>query len=202
MHGRWMLDFPQKFQGPANRIAARGYFGIPLPFSSCFDQPNIVKSRGRCYSWIRKFLVVSARLLAVSICSPLFPFSANLGYGCLCLCWPPQGLISIIPVDPPRTHKKKCTNLKQSTHGRHPTSHLRRKPQLCTRKNSKQIIITHPALPRSLHALPVIAHVASTATLWPSPQLLRHSFDHIKNSILLYDPSSSFTCTQPHRLSN
>jgi len=28
------------------------------------------------------------------------------------LCWPPQGLISIIPVDAARTHKRKCTQSK------------------------------------------------------------------------------------------
>ena len=50
----------------------------------------------------------------------------------------------------PATHKTKCTqsktiNPRATATRRHRASHLRRKPQLYTRQNSKQIIITHPA---------------------------------------------------------
>jgi hypothetical protein len=128
---------------------------------------------------------------------PLFPFSANLGYGpsgCLCLCRPPQGLISIIPVDAARTHKRKCTQSKTinpRATATQTTSRIAPPSQTPALHPSKlETNNNHPpSIPRSLPALPIIAHVASTATSRPSPQLLRHSFDQIKNSILLLQSS-------------
>ncbi|PMD24890.1 hypothetical protein NA56DRAFT_461069 [Hyaloscypha hepaticicola] len=91
----------------------------------------------------------------------------------------------------PATHKRKCTQSKTinpRATATQTTSRIAPPSQTPALHPSKlETNNNHPpSIPRSLPALPIIAHVASPATSRPSPQLLRHSFNQIKNSILLY----------------